>query len=221
MPSSTNPHLSMEEIEAARLELPELVFRQEYLAEFVDFQDGMVKRHHLRYTQSPPLSQLEIVTGVDLAISTKQTADWTAVATLGRHRTTGEVWILSVQRARLEFRGVLAMIQAEAARWKPTVVGIEQVQYQAAVVQELTRTTTLPIRGLSPDKDKTTRFFPLAARFEQGLVNLAPGIADVFTDELLSFPAVAHDDQVDACSLAWECFHVFKPNPRTSTTANL
>lgn len=215
MPSITNPHLAPEEIEAARRELPELVFRQEYLAEFVDFEDGLVKREHLRYAPPPPLSELEIVVGVDLAISTKSTADWTCVATLGRHKD-GRVWILSVQRARAEFRGVLAMIQAEASRWKPRVVGIEQVQYQAAVVQELARTTTLPIRGVHPDKDKVTRFLPLAARFEQGLVYLAPGISDVFVDELLSFPNVQHDDQVDGCSTAWECFNVFKPDARTS-----
>lgn len=35
MPSSVNPHLPPEEIEAARRELPELVFLQEYLAEFL------------------------------------------------------------------------------------------------------------------------------------------------------------------------------------------
>ena len=215
MPSSTNPHLAPEEIEAARRELPELVFRQEYLAEFVDFEDGLVKREHLRYAPPPPLSELEIVVGVDLAISTKQTADWTCVAVLGRHKD-GRVWILSVQRVRSEFRGVLAMIHAEASRWNPRVVGIEQVQYQAAVVQELSRTTTLPIRGVNPDKDKVTRFLPLAARFEQGLVYLAPGLADTFIDELLSFPGTQHDDQVDACSTAWECFNVFKPDARTS-----
>lgn len=217
MPSSTNPHLAPEEIEAARRELPELVFRQEYLAEFVDFEGGLVKRSQLRYTHPPPLSQLEIVVGVDLAISTKETADWTAVATLGRHRQTGEVWILSVRRARMGFRESMEMIQAEASRWSPSVVGIEQVQYQAAAVQELLRTTTLPVRGIKPGgRDKLTRFFPLAARFEQGMVHVVPGISDAFLDELLSFPGTQHDDQVDACSTAWECFNVFKPTAATS-----
>jgi len=217
MPSVTNPYLSPDEIEAARLELPELVFRQEYLAEFVDFEGGLVKRSQLRFTQPPPLSQLEIVVGVDLAISTKETADWTAVATLGRHRQTGEVWILSVRRARMGFRESMEMIQAEASRWSPSVVGIEQVQYQAAAVQELLRTTTLPVRGIKPGgRDKLTRFFPLAARFEQGMVHVVPGISDAFLDELLSFPGTQHDDQVDACSTAWECFNVFKPTAATT-----
>lgn len=219
MPSSTNPFLAVEEIEAARLELPELVFRQEYLAEFVDFQGGIVKREHMRYTAPPPLSELEVVVGVDLAISTKETADWTAVATIGRHRCSGEVWILSVVRSRMGFRDAMAMIQAEASRWNPDVVGVEQVQYQAAAVQELMRTTTLPVRGINPGgRDKLTRFFPLAARFEQGMVHIVPGISDSFLDELLSFPGTQHDDQVDACSTAWECLNVFKPTESTTAT---
>lgn len=219
MPSSANPYLAQAEIEAARLELPELVFRQEYMAEFVDFEGGLVKREHLRYSAPPPLEELEIVVGVDLAISTKETADWTAVATLGRHRVSGEVWILSVQRARMGFRDAMAMINAEASRWSPTVVGVEQVQYQAAAVQELLRTTTLPVRGINPGgRDKLTRFFPLAARFEQRLVHVVPGISDSFVDELLSFPGTQHDDQVDACSTAWECFNVFAPTESTSAS---
>ncbi len=217
MPSNMNPHLPAAEIEAARRELPELVFRQEYLAEFVDFEGGIVKREHLRYTEPPPLSELEVVVGVDLAISTKETADWTAVATIGRHRTTGEVWILSVRRARMGFRDALAMIYAEATRWNPSVVGVEMVQYQAAAVQELLLTTTLPVRGINPGgRDKLTRFFPLAARFEQRQVHVAPGISDAFVDELLSFPGTQHDDQVDACSTAWECFNVFRPTASTT-----
>jgi hypothetical protein len=35
MPTSTNPHISPEEIESARQELPRVVFEQEYLAQFV------------------------------------------------------------------------------------------------------------------------------------------------------------------------------------------
>jgi predicted phage terminase large subunit-like protein len=222
MPSVTNPYLSTEEIEAARLELPELVFRQEYLAEFVDFEGGLVKREHLRFGNPPSLDQLEIVVGVDLAISTKETADWTAVATIGRHRASGEVWILSVRRARMGFRDAMAMIHAEASRWKPSVVGVEMVQYQAAAVQELLRTTTLPVRGINPGgRDKLTRFFPLVARFEQGMVRLADGLADAFLDELVSFPGTQHDDQVDACSTAWECFNVFTPTAATSANINL
>lgn len=48
MPSAMNPHISAEEIEAARQELPDDVFRQEYMAEFVDFDSGAIYRAELQ-----------------------------------------------------------------------------------------------------------------------------------------------------------------------------
>ncbi len=90
-----------------------------------------------------------------------------------------------------------------ADRWHPTAIGVEVVQYQAAVVQELLRTTTLPVREVRPDRDKVTRFQPLEARYEQGLVRHTPDLDPAFERELLGFPVGEHDDQVDALSCAW------------------
>jgi hypothetical protein len=45
-PSSDNPHLPPGEIEQARLELPDRVFRQEYLAEFLDDAGGVFRNVH-------------------------------------------------------------------------------------------------------------------------------------------------------------------------------
>ncbi|MFO1351902.1 MAG: phage terminase large subunit [Gammaproteobacteria bacterium] len=200
MPSTANPHLPPAELEAARLELPELVFRQEYLAEFVDFAGTAVRREWLQYADPP--AALTIAMGVDLAISTKSDADWTACATLGR-AADGRVWVLDVQRLRASFHQVLGFIQAQAAKWKPAVIAIEEVQYQAAVVQELLRTTRLPVRGVKPERDKLTRFLPLTARYEQRLVYHALGLAGAFEEELLSFPVGEHDDQIDAAGFAF------------------
>jgi hypothetical protein len=62
---------------------------------------------------------------------------------------------------------VLAFIQSLAEKYRPSVIAIESVQYQAAVVEELLRSTNLPIQAVRPDKDKLTRFLPLEARYEQ------------------------------------------------------
>jgi len=84
------------------------------------------------------------------------------------------------------------------------MIGIEQVQYQAAVVQELLRRTKLPIRGIRPDRDKVTRFAPLESRYEQSQVMHCQGLPAYFEDELLSFPVGRHDDVVDALAYAWQ-----------------
>lgn len=202
MPTTVNPHISAEEVERYRAELPELVFNQEYLAEFVTFGAGLVRPDMIVETPAP--QGLPVVLGVDLAISEKQGADFTAIVAMSRDPITGTVYILEVERHRVGFHEVVNLIKAAAARRRPAIIAIEQTQYQAAVVQELARTTTLPVRGVRPDKDKLTRFAPLLTRYEQRLVRHDPaGVPAWFRDELLSFPEGKHDDGVDAAAYAF------------------
>ena len=200
MPTTVNPYISSDEVARYKAELPELVFRQEYLAEFVTFGAGLVKPDMI--IDSPPPKGLPVVLGVDLAISEKQGADYTAIVAMSRD-DRGIVHVREVERHRCGFNEVLERIKAAAARWQPTVIQVEQVQYQAAVVQELMRTTTLPVRGVRPDRDKLTRFLPLLTRYEQRMVRHDPArVPAWFRDELLSFPEGEHDDGVDAASMA-------------------
>ena len=101
------------------------------------------------------------------------------------------------------------------------MIAIESVQYQAAVIQELNRTTRWPLRGIHPDPDKLTRFLPLLARYEQRLVNHAPGLSGAFEDELLSFPVGAHDDAVDALAYAFAALGRATTGPVTFQVAGL
>lgn len=219
MPTSRNPYIRSEEIEAMRLELPEIVFRQEVLAQFVDFEGAALKREWIKIGE--PSGVLPVVLGVDLAISTKTaTADYTAIVAMCRD-ASGSVFVLDAQRIRAPFHQVLLFIQQMAAKWRPSVIAIESVQYQAAVVQELLRTTRLPVRGVRPDKDKLTRFLPLVARYEQGLVKHAPGLPGWFEDELLSFPVGEHDDGCDALAYSFQALGMANPGGMTLQVPSL
>ena len=209
-PTASNPHIQPAEIEAAQREMFGLTFRQEFMAEFVDAAGSILRREWLQ--TSEPAGKPPVVLGVDLALSTSTEADWAAIVAMSRDGA-GTIYIRDAQRIRAPFHQVLTFIQQMAAKWNPAIIAIEAVQYQAAVVQELLRTTRLPVRGVKPDKDKLTRFLPLAARYEQCLVKHAPGLPGWFEDELLSFPVGEHDDGADAAAYAWAALGMMSGGP--------
>lgn len=149
-----------------------------------------------------PRSGTRVAMGVDLALSTRTSADYTAIVVMARDEF-GKLYVLDAVRERVDFPGALRLIRLMADKWSPKAIAIEQVAYQAVVVQELLRQTTLPIRGVTPDKDKVTRAQPLALRYEQGLV-YHEELPSWFEDELLSFPQGLHDDSVDAAVYAYQ-----------------
>lgn len=213
MPTAANPHIDPREIEDARADLPELVFAQEYLAQFVDFGGTAVKREWLKYGN--PFSrwrrsQLRIAMGVDLAISEKEKAAYTAFVIVAID-PEGNIWVLFAERGRLTFHKTQERIKELASNFRtgdgvlaiPQVTVIESVQYQAAVVQELLRTTSLNVVGRPAEKDKLTRFQPLQKRYETGLVFHGDDLPAVFEGELLAFPEGETKDMVDALVYAW------------------
>lgn len=204
LPTKTNPHIDPNEVDAAQRELPSLVFEQEYLAQFVDMSGAIIKREWLRHDPNPPAEFDTITLGVDLAISTKDTADYTALVTMGR--ANDRTYIIDAHHTRAGFHDVVQLIANTAHRYQPAVIAIETVQYQAAVVQELLKRTPLPVKAVRPDRDKITRFLPLQARYEQGLV-WHTGKLEAYENELLSFPAGSHDDLVDAAAYAFQALN--------------
>lgn len=197
IPTWENPHINREDIERMRSSMPRLAFMQEIEAQFVTFAGTFIKAEHLHSGQPP--EGMTLYQGVDLAISMKENADYTAIVTVGVDKNTGRVWIVDAERRRVGFRDALDFIQSKAERWRPESIAIEVVQYQAAVVEELLRSTDLPVRQVRPDKDKLTRAQGLITRYENGLVWHAETLPQEFINELLSFgPDCEHDDMVDA-----------------------
>ncbi|CAB4141465.1 Archaeophage PsiM2, terminase large subunit [uncultured Caudovirales phage] len=190
-----NPYLKDREIERQRKNLPTSAWRQEWLAEYVDVEGARVRREWLRYSDKPSCTRYAI--GVDLAVSLKQEADYTAIVVVGED-SSGNVHIVDVYRERLTFNDILSTIKSYADKWQAQSIAIEKVQAQAYVAQELIRTTMLPIDPITPQGDKLARFMPIEGKLEHGYLHLSRGLAPYFEDELLNFPSGQHDDMVDA-----------------------
>lgn len=212
-PTYDNPYIDRAEVESIRAEVSPFYFQQEYLAEFVDNQNSAIKREWIRYG-SPP-RPLPVAIGVDVAISERDSADYTALAAVSRDPKTGEIYVLDVYRFRASFQGTKEAILNFAAKHKENLktIIVENVQYQSALIQELNRSSLLRIVGKRPDRDKRSRFGPFEAKFEQKLVYVDKNLPDYVMDELLTFPAGKHDDCVDALAYAYMGLEDIHKNP--------
>jgi predicted phage terminase large subunit-like protein len=143
---------------------------------------------------------LRVFSTVDLAASTKTTADYTVIATFGILETgkASTVFLLDVDRRRMEGPDIEQAIRENCARWNPDFVAVEKVGFQLALIQQL-QANGLPIREIQPDKDKISRALAITPACESNRVVL-PADAEWLTEfehELYAFPNGKHDDMVD------------------------
>ena len=139
----------------------------------------------------------KIVIGIDLAISEKQTADFTAMLIIGKTEK-GNIYVLDYINQRLTFNKQINLIENLVAKWEPNEVVIEQVAYQAAMVDELRRRGGLKIVPVTPTRDKVARAYMVSGLVESNLVYFKQkGMSEV-TDNLTIFPDGTHDDITDA-----------------------
>jgi predicted phage terminase large subunit-like protein len=186
-------------------------FRREWFKYF-DQQDGwyLIPREEggLPYRVKPVLNPSVSVTRfctVDLATSTKETADYTVIATWDLLDTPNGKYLLllDVDRRRLEGPDIVPALKSANAKWRPGPIYVESGGFQTAIVQAARR-AGLVIRELKAETDKLTRSVLAQAGLENGRIFFRSGaswLAD-FEDELLMFPNGKHDDQVDVLSYA-------------------
>jgi predicted phage terminase large subunit-like protein len=139
---------------------------------------------------------------VDLAASTKTSADWTVAAVWG---ITGDglLILLDQDRQRIEESDHFGMIRPLAERWGAPDVYVEKGFIGSTLVIDATR-AGLRVRPLTPDKDKVTRALPATNRVRAGRVWFPQGVDWLgdWISELAEFPAGEHDDRVDCLAYA-------------------
>jgi predicted phage terminase large subunit-like protein len=162
-------------------------------------------------TATVPDSQCARFATVDLAISERQTADYTAIAVCALLPGHG-LAVLDVQRARVKPGTHVEWITQEMIDWDVPWVAIESVQFQADVVARARR-AGLVAEKLTAKGDKMVRAQTAIKMWNAGQVFLPANAtwAGDFVDEALGFPVGAHDDQVDC--LAYACLEAARLAP--------
>ena len=164
---------------------------------------GLLKKEWIRYYDTLP-DDLVMYTGWDLAISTKESADYTASCTVGVDQGNGDVYVLGWTRDRLDFPSQVRKVGEQANLYGPALIGLESTAYQAALFQQLKESTTLPIKEVKPFRDKVTRIQTAFVAFENGKVFLPREhpVLDAFLEEYVYFPTGRWDDLLDCTEIA-------------------
>jgi predicted phage terminase large subunit-like protein len=225
-PTITNPIIDPAELEMAKQEIGSFLYAQEYEAQFIEASGGLFKADwfdHYKIEERIGIDEeknenTEIIykykdkecrledcrryATVDLATSTKQSADFTVITSVAI-TPEGKILILDIDRRRLEAPDLLPLLQRKVEQFDLAYVGIERAGYQLAFIQ-MAKREGLVVKSLKADRDKISRAYPLIARMESGDIFFPKNstwFADVQT-ELLRFPEAEHDDIVDSLAYA-------------------
>lgn len=184
------------------------IFKYKYFKHFeeydIDYDLNRVRVKVLDSQGVPYWIPVRIYMGADLAISEDETSnnDYFVLTVIGVDKNKN-VYVLDYLKERLTFNAQLNAILDYGKNKFPMVerIGVETVQYQKSLAQEIRRLSLLPVVNIQTSKDKVTRAMRRSALFENGKVWFRIGMDDL-EECLLLFPEVDHDDLFDSLDFA-------------------
>jgi len=163
----------------------------------------------------PPLENLEIYQGVDLAIGEKEQNDYFVCETIGVQRIPQfKIFVLDWYRDKLGFPDQFKTLQLlynsslnpiwRGKIWNVLTTTIESNSYQLAMSQNLIYSTNMNIIPFTSVGSKEAGIIANSVKFQNGQIYLPidhPNYPD-FENEYSNFPKGAHDDMLDANKFA-------------------
>lgn len=198
---------SQHSLDQIRRNLGSATFEAQYQQSPAPADGLLVKRQWLgRYATRPDRSRLFVTQSWDTAIKGDSGANWSVCTTWGL--LDDQHYLLDVYRERVIMPDLINAVVRQHRAFAADALLIEDKGSGSGLIQMLKRQhdNIYPI-GITPTLDKATRLNLVTPMIEAGSVVL-PKEADwlaAYEHELLGFPNVQHDDQVDSTSqyLTW------------------
>lgn len=143
----------------------------------------------------------KVILGCDLAISKKDSADYTVITAVGQGEDR-KLYVLDIAIGRLSFQQQKTTIRAMVDRWSPAQTIVESVAYQAVMIEELRAEGGLKIVPYKTVTDKVSRAMGISGHFENSNIFFRKNVMMDHIDSLLLFPDASHDDFVDSLGFA-------------------
>ncbi|BBC01954.1 MULTISPECIES: phage terminase large subunit [Bradyrhizobium] len=202
---------SLADWETVRKEVGSEVFAAQYQQNPVPPGGAMIRRSWLRYYDTQPAQtyRTKIIQSWDCAAKEGAQNSW-SVCTTWLIVDRNDYYLLDVTRGRYEYPRLRQTALALAEKYNPAAIVIEEASTGIALGQDLRDMGRFRVRSVPVDRDKATRLYVQAAKFEAGRVYFPKNalfLPDLET-ELLTFPQGKHDDQVDSITqaLAFKAF---------------
>ena len=209
-PTVNNPYIQASEVEAAKRDLPEIIFRQEYLAEFVDDSGGVFRRVQEAAVLEPqePQEGRQYVAGVDVAAS----VDFTVVTVLD---VESKKMVYMDRFNRVDYPVLIDRLESTYRRYHMTSMVVESNSIGRPVIDELVTRGLNIVPFTTTSATKQGIIQSLQSAFENTQIRILND--PILIGELLSFeskrnasgsfsysaPDGMHDDCVLALAIAW------------------
>ena len=174
------------------------IFHHEWIQYYDKLSFDGAKVSVLRGTSLTEIKK--VIIGVDLAISKKESADYTVVTVVGQGEDK-KLYVLDVISGHLSYNQQKSAIRGAVERWNPIQTIIESVAYQAAIIDDLRSEGGLRIKPYKTTTDKVSRAMGMSGYFENGNIFFRKNMENEI-DSLLLFPDGIHDDFVDSLGFA-------------------
>jgi predicted phage terminase large subunit-like protein len=114
----------------------------------------------------------------------------------------GEKYLIDAWAGRFEYPDLRALVIEWYEYNRPEALLVEDAASGTPLIQELRRSTNIPIIGIPPRGSKIARAEAVTPQLESGRVHLPDGAPwlEEWIQEHLKFPVAAHDDWVDCTS---------------------
>lgn len=206
-----NERFTYYELMKIKVNVGSKAFASEYLNKPSDDDSCIFKKDYFIFYDEHKIDirKLEIYSFWDIAIGKNKRADYNAIVTIGRDRTTGVIYVLDAWAEKIPMHKALDVAIRKIKQWNPKVFGVETVQAQYDMYRQLRErcikegiysTRILPV---NPKGKKEERIEALEPLVEGGYIRFNKGHR-LLNEQLELFGSADNDDLPDALASAVE-----------------